>query len=207
MIGELVSDDQTGLDGGCGWQDDSSDENVVDSSYTEHQVAIGNNTEQVLLFHDDLSGINHPLSSSTPPPSLHELQGSPHMNMFVKSLTPLPVGDTADSLTPAIKSIPLLRPIRTQNLSAPNLFASYPPPAAAMHDSTLNNTLPRVGRLPPLRRKYTGNLTGNSSPRHLRSRSDGRISSPSCDHHRRLSHSTSAGEYEPISEGSYEPYL
>ena len=185
-----------------GWQlDDTVQEHNGDMHddtvlYTEEQVATGNNGEMShQSFQEDQPP---PLAASTPSSSLNGL----HLDssMFVKSLTPLAQNN---NLSP-VKPVPMLRPIRPQNFSAPNLFATYPPPSATAHeiDSTLNNTLPRVGRLPPLRRKPN---VMNDSPRHMRSLSDSRLLSPFYDNYRTLSHSVSAGEYEPISEVSHEP--
>lgn len=178
-----------------GWLDDSTVQEHADDMHDdmlypdpEAPVATENSGEiSHQSFHEDQLA---PIAASTPSGSLNEL-------MFVKSLA-------QDNSLPPVIPIPTLRPIRAQNFSAPNLFATYPPLSATTHemDSTLNNTLPRVGRLPPLRRKP--NLM-NNSPRHVRSFSDSRLPSPFYDNYQTLSHNTSAGEYEPISEVSQEP--
>lgn len=178
---DLISDN----DGGGshiieGWLEHSGHDNDA-SSYVEEPVETGESTS----LHDNQPAV-YPLATSTPSPSLNELQLPLNSVMFVKSLT--------SSNLPPVKPIPMLRPIRAQNLSAPNLFASYPPPGVATHenDQSLNNTLPRMARLPPLQRKL-------HYPHHVRSLSDGRLpSSQYCN--RTLSHSMSTGECEPISE-------
>ena len=183
-----------------GWINDDQNDATrhIDPSYVEQRVPM--ETSEQETFHEEQSNISqHPLATSTPTSSLHELLLPANSNIFIKPLLPL-----NNNLLP-VKAIPRLRPIRPQTLSAPNLFVSSRPPLAAHDhgiDSTLNNTLPRVGgHLPPLRRKP--NMTCNS-PRHVRSLSDGRISSPYYDN--TLSRSLSAaGECEPISEVSCEP--
>ena len=177
-----------------GWLDDTVQEHADDMyddmlypADPEEPVATENSGEiSHRSFHEDQPA---PIAASTPSGSLNEL-------VFVKSLA-------HNNNLPSVKP-PMLRPLRAQNFSAPNLFATYPPPSTTTHeiDSTLNNTLPRIGRLPPLRRKP--NLM-NNSPRYVRSHSDSRLPSPFYDNYRTLSHSVSVGEYEPISEVSHEP--
>ena len=178
----------------AGWLDDTVQEHADDTHDdvlcpdTEEPVATENSGElSHQSFHEDQPA---PIAASTPSGSLNEL-------VFMKTLA-------HNNNLPSVKPIPMLRPIRAQNFSAPNLFATYPPPSDTTHetDSTLNNTLPRVGRLPPLRRKP--NLTDNS-PRYVRSFSDSRLPSPLYDNYWTLSHNTSTGEYEAISEVSQEP--
>lgn len=200
-----ISDDGQLVDNGqatVGWSSDIAQEYNVsddndatrnDTSYIEQQVAI-ENSEQTSYYEEQPSDTRCPLATSTPSSSQHEL--SPNSAMFVKSLVPLPQNS---SLQP-VKAIPRLRPIRPQALSAPNLLTPHPPPAT--HEP-LNNTLPRMGHLPPLRRKLNyPNMT--NSPHHVRSLSEGRLPSP-FHNHQMLSRSISTGEYEPISEVSCEP--
>ena len=183
------------------WLNDTTQEvidNVSMRDDAEQQVAM-DTSGQTSVYDDQPNVDHHPLVTSTPSSSLHELQHSTNSNIFVKSLSPLP----QSSNLPPVKAIPRLRPIRPQALSAPNLFASYPPPVTCEMDSPLNNTLPRVGHLPPLRRKPC-NMINNSSS-HTRSLSDGRLPSPFYDNHQTLSRSISTGECGPISEVTYEP--
>lgn len=184
----LVENEPTTVMGQLDEEYSIDDNVVVHDNYlsTEQQVATGNG-EQMSHFPSTQFHVDHPLATSTPTSSLSELQVSPNINVFVKSLAPLPQSNNL----PPIKSIPLLRPIRSQNLSAPNLFTSYSPPAS--HDPPLNNTLPRTGRLPPLRRKLNYSGVMDNSPCYSRPLS-----------HWTLSRSMSAGEYEPISEVSCE---
>ena len=196
----LISDDsQGGEQATMGWLADEHNDGTMynDPSYVEQQVPM--ETSEQASFHEELSNINHcPMATSTPTSSLRELQLSTNSNMFVKPLLPM------SNNLPPVKAIPRLRPIRPQTLSAPNLFVS-PHPSLVTHeiDSTLNNTLPRVGHLPPLRRKP--NMT-NNSVHHVRSHSDGLVLLPSVYHNdNTLSPSVSGGEYQPISEVSCEP--
>ena len=183
----------------------SASDNIVgrphndnDVSYTEQYIAMESTDEQAtqLSYHEDdqqSNNVLHPLATSTPThDQCSELQVS--TNIFVKSLTTSPQNN---NLPPINKSIPLLRPIRT---SAPDLFATYPPPVtmATRDIDSLNNTIPRMGRLPPLRRKP-------NSSHYNRSLSDGGWPVPFYDYNRTLSHSISVGECEPISEVSCEP--
>ena len=188
--------DQAAMMGGWISDDHNDATRHTDPSYhVEQQVPM--ETSEQETYHEEQSNINqYPLATSTPTSSQCELQHSANSNIFIKPLLPL------NNNLPPVKAIPRLRPIRPQTLSAPNLFVSSHPPLAAHDiDSTLNNTLPRVGHLPPLRRKP--NMTYNS-PRHVRSLSDGQVSSPYYDN--ALSRNMSAtGEYEAISEVSCEP--
>ena len=194
---------QTWLDDSVQEHDVSDNDGMYDgNSYTEEQVTAENSGEiSHQSFHEDQPDIS-PLAASTPSASTNGLHlSSPTSSMFVKSFTPL---EQNNSQLPLVKPVPMLRPIRAQHFSAPNLFATYPPPAATHEiDSTLNNTLPRVGRLPPLRRKP--NVMNNTSPHHTKSLSDSRLPSPFYDNCRALSRTVSAGEYEPINEVSHEP--
>ena len=171
------------------WLIDSMQEHDIND---DSSVAMENNEE--VSFHDDAPGplAADLLATSTPDPS--SLNGhSPNSSWFVNSCT-----------LPPVKPMPMLRPIRAENFSAPNLFTTYSQQAAGTHEiegSALNNTLPRVSRLPPLRRKSD---MMNNSPRHTRSLSDGRLLL-FCNNHRSLSHSISAGECGAISEVSHEP--
>lgn len=211
---EVISDDNNLMSvenngqSRIGWLDDNTQDHNVNDNATMYdddddaslmeQQHIANETDEQITdtsFHEDQSTTVHrPQATSTPTQFLNELQVSANSNIFVKSLTPSPT----NNLPPINKPIPSLRPIRMQNLSAPNLFESYPPPVRHDVDPMLNNTIPRMGYLPPLRRKL--NFSNN------RSLSDGRLPSPFySDHYRTLSRSESAGECPPITEVSCEP--
>lgn len=98
---------------------------------------------------------NHPLATSTPTSSLSELNTLPNTaDIFIRN--ELPPAPPATSQSPP-KHVPLLRPIRPKHFSAPNLFVSYPSTPAPENDM-LSNTMPRMSRLPPLRRKTAPNL-------------------------------------------------
>jgi len=187
----LVENESTTV---VGWLDEGQDNTHGSYSSTEQQVTTENG-EQISHFPSTQFHEDHPLVTSTPTSSLSELRVSPNINMFVKSLAPL----SQNNNLPPIKPIPLLRPIRS---SAPNLFTSHDPPLS--HDPLLNNTLPRTGRLPPLRRKLNCSGVMDNSPCHSRSLSDGGLQLSFYDNHRTLSRTVSAGECEPISEVSLE---
>ena len=111
---------------------------------------VPNNTTDIFIRNGLLPA--PPAMSLSPPKTstpTSELPGNT-TNVFVNGLPPAPA--------PAKKcGVPLLRPIRPKNLSAPNLFVSYPSPPPSDND-ILNNTVPRISRLPPLRRKTAPNL-------------------------------------------------
>ena len=169
------------------WLTDSMQEHDINN---DTSVAMENNGE--VSFHDDAPCplATDVLATSTPDPS-SSLNGLfPNSNLFVKSFT-----------LPPVKPMPMLRPIRAENFSAPNLFTTYSHRSAEIEGSVLNNTLPRVGRLPPLRRKSDAM---SNSPRHTRSLSDSRL--PLLyNNHQTISRSISAGECAVISEVSHEP--
>ena len=106
---------------------------------------------------DLMAVTNHPIATSTPTPSLSELDSIPNTtDIFIRNELQ-PAAPSAVSPSPPKHGVPLLRPIRPKNFSAPNLFVSYPSPPPPDND-ILNNTMPRMSRLPPLRRKTAPNF-------------------------------------------------
>jgi len=114
--------------------------------------------EQCNVQIDSMAVTNHPIATSTPTLSLSELNSIPNTtDIFIRDGSP-PAAPPAMSLSPPKCGVPVLRPIRPKNLSAPNLFVSCPSPPPSDND-ILNNTMPRMSRLPPLRRKTAPNLS------------------------------------------------
>jgi len=114
--------------------------------------------EQFNVQSDQMAVPNHPIATSTPTPSLSELNSIPNTTDISIRNGLQPAAPPAVSPSPPKCGVPLLRPIRPKNFSAPNLFVSYPSPPPPDSNDILNNTMPRMSRLPPLRRKTAPNL-------------------------------------------------